>query len=640
MSLRLSNIIAALTFVIITIASTHSAHANPFAEVPKVMDIQISPDGKQIAFIEVIKDYNVLTVASTVTPETRENILVLDVGGEPEWFKWANNNRVLIKTGSVIIYNNGPPSYTGKLFSVDVETGKTIKLISSSVVDFLESDPNHILMSATNRKMARQKRSKVFSEVRKVNVETNKYEIIQTYKKDVQSWMTDLQERVRIGSGIPWGKRNSKHDSRKLQIFDLESKTWNPSSRYPGLSASTKIFGFTEDPSEIVIGDYAGQNTVGLYVYSLVEKKTVRKLYHNPTYDTTSVLYSADGKSVLGASYIADQKVTVRFTDTAPIERTEMVSFMGQSVDQAYSIYYMSGPQNPGKYYLRDEKNGQQTLLAERYPDIKSNQLGKIISTSYQARDGYTVPAFITLPPNTHSLEELKNSSVIVLPHGGPNARDFADFDYLAQSFASKGHAVLQMNFRGSEGYGRFHEEQGLSKWKTMEQDVSDGSKWLIDMGYADSEKICIGGWSFGGYAALMSTANNPSLYTCTFSIAGVTDIEGLAEDLKDYMYGTYAAQQTVYKGFDSKQERLENSPVYRVEDISNPVFLTHAQFDVNVRFSQFTKLVTAMEKNSTANLTAKEFRSDTHYFKHPKNRREMMLALHKFLDENLEALE
>ena len=153
-------------------------------------------------------------------------------------------------------------------------------------------------------------------------------------------------------------------------------------------------------------------------------------------------------------------------------------------------------------------------MLQNRYTDLKSQDMGNVIPVKYTARDGQKIPSFVTLPPTITTQDALKDLPFIVLPHGGPYGRDEKRFDYLAQFFATRGYGVMQMNFRGSEGYGKAYEQAGRDNWLLMQEDVEDATKYLYKKGYADKDRTCIAGWSYGGYAALMGAAkDNENMY-------------------------------------------------------------------------------------------------------------------------------
>lgn len=279
--------------------------------------------------------------------------------------------------------------------------------------------------------------------------------------------------------------------------------------------------------------------------------------------------------------------------------------------------------------------DGKPESLGQYYPDLKSEMLGEVIPVGYSARDGQRIPSYVTLPPTVRDTSQIKDLPFIVLPHGGPYARDSQRFDYFSQFFASRGFAVLQMNFRGSEGYGEAFEKAGRENWMIMQDDVEDGTKWLVEKGYADPDRICIAGWSYGGYAALMGAAKNPELYKCAVAMAALTDISRHISDQRDYRFGEQSAKSFIGAGFESKDDIKANSPVKIAEDITVPLLLAHGELDQQVNFNQF-KLMKRALKESSADVTYMEFKDEDHYLSNEENRQDFFKGLDKFLKENL----
>jgi len=638
--LRRGAFIIILTFAVLT----QSALASPFAKLPKFDDADISPNGQRLAFVENIDGRYHVTIAETAESEARIPVYKFEERYAPLWIKWANDNRVLLAVRYIEIWKDQEFA-THVLLSLDAnsfteEPVLAIKPLkrrqfNATVLNFLPDEPDRILMSVANLKMLKRPTYKIAMEVRKVNINNARYDIIQKPSLDVQDWYTDLEARIRIGQGIPVADRHSGNPQTRIRIFDLARNAWQDGTEFPNLPEDSEIFGFTENPDHVVIGRYNGRDTKGLYIYDIAQREWGRKLFHHYTYDVHSLIYSPDGKKVIGASYIGDSLVKVLFDDNGGRSGESFSSFLGQSRNAQYRLSKRSSPSNPGEFVLTDKSTGIETVVGRLYPDIAAGQLGKVISTTYPARDGESIPAFITLPRGVNSRAELKNSPFIVLPHGGPQSRDMRQFDYLAQSFAARGYGVLQMNFRGSTGYGKTFKEKG-QKWSSMQLDVSDGARWLVDQGYSAPDRLCVGGWSFGGYAALMAKINDSELFACTFSIAGVTDIDELARHMRRFLYGKASVNKFLYPGFEDGKDRKRNSPVDRAADLTGPVFLAHGELDQRVNYEQFKSLRKALKKNKAVTLTAQGYPAENHFFSHEDARVDMMTGLHGFLDAAL----
>ena len=224
-------------------------------------------------------------------------------------------------------------------------------------------------------------------------------------------------------------------------------------------------------------------------------------------------------------------------------------------------------------------------------PQIKSSDVGEVNTIEYKARDGLKIPGLVTWPAGV-APENRKNLPLIVMPHGGPEAYDSVGFDWLAQFFANEGYAVLQPNFRGSAGFGAVFRDAGRGQWgRKMQDDITDGADALVRMGWADKERICIMGWSYGGYAALAGGALTPDLYKCVVAVAGVSNLrEMLAWEKRQY--GARSRTVTYWEELigdpDKDREAIDAvSPARQAANFKAPVLLIHGIDDTTVDVRQ-----------------------------------------------------
>ena len=263
------------------------------------------------------------------------------------------------------------------------------------------------------------------------------------------------------------------------------------------------------------------------------------------------------------------------------------ISIVDSSVDEKKLLIRASSDVEPGKYYLFDKSAGTLNELM----DARSNLVGKPLATmkpiTYTARDGVKVPGYMSIPAGSDG----KNMPAIVMPHGGPGARDSWGFDWLVQFFTAEGYVVLQPNFRGSTGYGQeWFQENGIRSWEIAISDVEDAGKWLISQGIANPEKLAIAGWSYGGYAALQSAVHDPDLFKAAIAIAPVTDFADWKEELR------YSASYVNRKEFVGSGPHIEaGSPLRHVERIKIPVIMFHGDKDLNVSYKHSERMHRAL---------------------------------------------
>lgn len=627
-------------FVIVTTVRSEAAAPAPeaFGALPNIYDAAISPDGKQIAVIVNIHgQYGVRALTLGKKDEELRAVLLGD-GVKPQWVKWANDGRVLVglwQSGKL----RGVPITSSHIYTLDVSTmtGKILikpdaifRQNNSYVVDFLEDDPDYILMAFSDK-------NQHLKDVQRVNVRTGSHVIEKRAKKNVQYWYTDARGEPRVGQGLIDGA--APGEEWHLTIREADRDIWRDAENFPGLRADTRIFGFTEDPNELVIGDRAGRNTLGLYVYDVVDKKISRKLFHHDTYDASGLVVAADG-AVIGARFVADTTETELFDEYATVlgqmrnrfsDRT--VDYVDQSRDGRLVLFTVSHASDPGFLAIADAAKDTVTVLARTRQELPAEEMGPVASVSYKARDGVQIPAYLTLPPSITDPAAINNLPFVILPHGGPYARTAKRFDYFAQFFATRGFAVLQMNFRGSSGYGEVFEDAGRDNWIKMQEDVEDGTRWAIKAGLADPDRICIAGWSFGGYAALMGALETPELYACAISMAGVTDLKDMIADIRKYRFGSITAENFVLRGLDGKEAIAENSPVKRAAELKVPLFLAHGEADQRVHFDQFRRMRSALKK-TTIPVTYMVFDDEDHFLSSQEHRQAFFRGLDKFLRE------
>jgi len=277
-------------------------------------------------------------------------------------------------------------------------------------------------------------------------------------------------------------------------------------------------------------------------------------------------------------------------------------------------------------YLYHDDQHRLEQLLPVR-KGLAGMKMAMMKPVTYRAADGTEIPAYLTLPPGSSG----KGLKALVMPHGGPSARDEWGFDWLVQFFAQAGYAVLQPNFRGSSGYGEnWYQDKGFKAWKTAIGDVNDAGRWLIQQGIASPGSLGIFGWSYGGYAALQSQVLDNKLFKAVVAVAPVTDLAMLRDEASGF------TNAELVRGFigDGPQVR-EGSPLQRVDAISAPVLLFHGSKDENVDVHESRAMADALQKAGKA-VTYVEFDGLDHYLDSNKARTQMLEDSIAFLDKQL----
>jgi dipeptidyl aminopeptidase/acylaminoacyl peptidase len=267
-------------------------------------------------------------------------------------------------------------------------------------------------------------------------------------------------------------------------------------------------------------------------------------------------------------------------------------------------------------------------------PWLDAKDMAPMKPIAFKARDGLEVRGYLTLPAKGPS----KNLPAVVLVHGGPHGiRDFWAFDSEVQFLASRGFAVLQVNYRGSGGYGDKFQEIGYKQWGlSMQDDLTDATHWLVKEGYADAKRLAIVGGSYGGYAALMGVVREPKLYRCAVTYVGVSDLTIQTEDSDTAFHEV--GEDYLARALGTDEEDLKKrSALYHVERIEVPILIAHGKDDKRVPFSNAVKLREALEKaGKPFEWLAKD--SEGHGFQQEPNRFEYYMRLAKFLEKHTAA--
>lgn len=625
---------------------TRHAQAAPdaalFGQLPQAHDAAISPDGEQIAILRNHQGshlVHVIRIDNKESVSTTPRLVTLGEGVQPEYIKWVDNHRVIVSVSQTQMFNDVPMT-SGFLHLVDTKTlkgqfvikapRKGVRQFNNVVLDWLENDPTHIIMqfSATGKDQNRP-------DVRRVNIDSGRSKITKESVFGVTDWVTDASGEARVGVGY----RNNGNDAFAT-IQDPVTGDWEKADHYPGIDPETMYFiAVTDEGRNLVVSAYRGQDTRGLHRYDLFEKAWGETLYQNEEYDVSNVIFSKDGNEIVGASFTGETTERVLFDEFNSTYEEALATFDGlnvQFVDQSENsdklLVRLNGPSEPGGLYLF-ERGGAVSSILNNLKGLSKQDMGEVASVRYQSRDGETIPAFVTLPPAILDGSMLKGVPAIVLPHGGPYSRDSKRFDWLAQFFATRGYIVLQMNFRGSAGYGKSFAEAGRNSWVVMQEDVEDGMRWLLEKGYADPDKSCIAGWSYGGYAALMGAIKTPELYKCTIAIAALSDIPEAIRDSKKYNNGAARAIRTFGALMDDRSLMRANNPVNHADRIQIPVFLAHGEVDEAVHFDQYEKMKRRLE-NAGVDGTYMSFEDEDHYMSSQANRQAMLKGIEAFLLE------
>ncbi len=361
----------------------------------------------------------------------------------------------------------------------------------------------------------------------------------------------------------------------------------------------------------------------------------------------TSLMHHPATKLLIGARTLGDDD-SVRWQFLDPVAerswRSVQAAFRGKQVtltswshDMRQIVAFTQGPGDAGTYQLVDLDRRTAEIVGEAYPDITGARVGEVRAISYEAADGMRIPGYLTLPPG---VTDPRGLPLVVFPHGGPASRDYLGFDWWAQAMASRGYAVLQPNFRGSDGLGTAHLEAGYGEWgRKMQTDLSDGVRWLASEGIVDPARVCIVGASYGGYAAMAGPTLDPGVYRCAVAVSGVSDLRRMVQWEAD-QGGQRDSPVVRYWNRFMGAERLGDrnldtvSPFAQAARADAPILMLHGRDDTVVPFEQSRVFAEALQRAGKPHELI-ELPSEDHWLSRAATRQWMLAETVRFLEQH-----
>ncbi|MBS0503041.1 MAG: S9 family peptidase [Proteobacteria bacterium] len=577
-----------------------------FGARESVVSASLSPDGKTMAFLAPTagKGNALFTVPVDGSAPPKRSMVA---SGEPELMQrcgWVANDRLLC-TVVAPREESGFLLNASRLVAIDAGGGN-FKMISErntdnalyfnryggGIVDWLPGQDGAFLMSKwivpeVTTGTVIQKRKEGFT-VERVDTRSGQSRTVVKPMADGSEFISDGIGEVRIAGVTQFTGDYSATGVTRYIYRPKGGSEWKDLSTYNELTYQG-FNPYAVDPAENVV--YGLQKTNGRFALikrALDGSNTDTVAFAHPEVDVDGPIRLGRKQRVIGASYATDRRYAEYFDAglarlagslAKALPGSPIISYEGASDDEQKLLIWAGSDTDPGRYYLLDRATKQMRPLLLSRPELEGYKLASVQSVQVKASDGTLVPAYLTLPPGSSG----KNLPAIVMPHGGPQARDEWGFDWLAQYYANRGFAVLQPNFRGSYGYGDdWFKENGFKSWKIAIGDVTDSGRWLVSQGIADPSKLAILGWSYGGYAALQSGVVAPDLFKAIVAIAPVTDLD----ELRSQFIRT-TGQRVMRDWIGSGPHLKEGSPAQNVAAIKAPVMLFHGDLDFNVKVTE-----------------------------------------------------
>lgn len=561
-----------------------------WASLPAVADVTVSDDGSRLAYIRREGDRSVVVVQTT----TGEILTTIDVSDRRyNGLRWLSPDHVGIWS-LVLEQRLTGGSHVPQLDIVNVRTRNVAQALRST-------DRGGVINAVYGVTRVEDGRDPVIHveaytieaghvtrDIYRVDLDTGRGRRVATGQRDTRGYLIrpDGTVAARIAES---------DDAKRFRLTAPDgSGGWRTLYEVVSQLDGPAVWGFGQDRDHVMISTLED----GQAYLSEINLNTGEEVKRTSMDDDPSgPFYDRRGRLVAMTTYGDDVDYTFfesRLEEGWDVmtrglqgRRLQLYSF---SDDFGTIVVRSEGVSDSGTYFLYDGAARSVSVVGRPYPDIGPDRVGAIFVIHYKATDGMELMGYLTLPPG----RDTTNLPLVVMPHGGPAARDYLQFDWWAQAMASRGYAVFQPQFRGSDGFGEAYLEAGYGEWgRKMQTDLSDGVEHLVQQGMVDPERVCIVGASYGGYAVLQGMTTQPDTYRCGVSVAGVSDLPEMLETEGRLGGGTnnnpVIRYWTRFMGADSRRDAVlaELSPARRAAAVEGPVLLIHGRDDTVVALAQ-----------------------------------------------------
>lgn len=636
-----------------TVLTTTRAEPQPveiFAQPAAFVDMSLSWDGKYVAYKAEFEDAERVFIRALDAKE----VVGVDMPPAPNLFgrihgmAWISSKRLVVRShmGLVAIDGDGK-DYTmltggARIYGVNRQDNQ--RIYSGGIV-YVNRDveTDSVLIEEFDEPVAGRVSAGGWiglyhPNIIRMNTRNGNFTREEENPGDYAGWMLDRQGVARLATKIKGNKR--------LMMYREDARS--PWRQLTGLGQEIDDaipLAFSQDGRLLYVSAVGANGRYGVYTFDPATDKLGDLILEHAIYDITpsnsgGVILAPNGR-LIGVNYYTELHRTYWIDPDYAAIQQQIDQAVPKSVNRIVSIsrdeqkllVFASAARNPGTYYLFDR--AQQTLskFIDVMPWVNPDLMAEVIPIKLKARDGLPLHGYLTVPAG----REMKDLPMVVLVHGGPWARDRYGFDPQAQFLANRGYLVLQVNYRGSTGYGREHMRKGFREVGTgIQDDIEDATRFAIRKGLADPRRIAIMGGSFGGYSTLMGLIRTPDLYRCGIDLAGVTEWASIVRHgatLNPDSYG-FSVDRIGDPVADAEMLRAI-SPVYHVDKITAPLLIVHGRDDATVPYEQAKALIAALDRAGKTYEVMAKF-NEPHGIYNFKNRIELFQRVEAFLARHL----
>jgi len=591
---------------------------------PEKASPQLSPDGTMMSYLAPVDEVLNVWVGTIgeddVRPVTKDTLR-----GIRRYF-WSGDSRHIMYLQD----EGGNENYL--LWSVGLDSDEIVCLtpfenVQVRIVDRNKNFPDELLIGMN-------KEDTKVHDVYHLDLKTVDLEMVAKNPGNVMAWVTDTDFKVRgcvtasAGGGYDFMYRKTEKADWELLVSwgSEEALTSGPLS-------------FTKDGKAVYLLDSRDANA-GRLVKMDIAGGEIEVLAEDPQYDVSGVIQNPDTYEIEAVTFVKDRQEVVVLdeairADIEAIKKIHHGDFFINSRDDADDTWLVGfdADDGPIPYYSYDRTTKKETFLFYHRPKLNAYTLAPMEPISFTSRDGLTIHGYITFPPG----KGRENLPVVLNVHGGPWYRDSWGYNPEAQWLSNRGYISLQINFRGSSGYGKDFINAGDKEWAgKMHNDLVDAVNWAVEKGYADPDKVAIYGWSYGGYAALVGATFTPDLFTCAIDGCGPSSIITFMESVPPYWTTMMDIFRARVGDIETEKEFLESrSPLFRVDSIRIPMMIVQGANDPRVKQAEADQIVEVM-KQKGIDYEYLLFPDEGHGLAIPENRLKFYAAAEKFLAKHL----
>lgn len=587
---------------------------------PERVAPQISPDGNRLSYVAPLD--GVLNVFVGDVGEGNEMPVTRDTERGIQGYFWTHDNRHIMYVRD----KDGSENY--RLYDVDLETGVERDLtpmddVQCRVIAHKKRFPNDVLVGIN-------KHNPQLHDVYHLDLTTGELKMV-VENPGFVGWVIDDDLVVR-GAVSP-----TPDGGMVIMVRDNESADWRPFLQVPPEDAETTgPLGFTKDGTGLYVQTSIDSNT-GRLVKMDIATGAVEVIAEDPTYDITGVIMHPDTLEIQGV-IVYGERIEYRIFDdsirgdVAALDRLNPGDLIISDRDDADRTWLVAFDNDAGplKFYSWDRESQTATFLFDHRPELNNYPLVPMEPFSFTTRDGLTVHGYLSFPPGV----ERVNLPTVLVVHGGPWVRDGWGLDPEAQWLANRGYLCVQVNYRGSSGYGKEFRNAGNREWGAkMHDDLLDAIDHLVELRFVDHDRVAIYGGSYGGYAALIGATFTPDVFKCAISMVGPSNLNTLIESFPEYWKPMIAMWHK--RVGDDPDFLWSRSPLSKVDNIKIPMLIAQGENDPRVKRAESEQIVAAMTERGIDHEYV-IYENEGHGFAKPENRLDFYHRADRFLAKHL----